>query len=181
MRGEGAGLRRWPVCFRLKPQLFALAGDVVDPIGTAEEPCGFLDRAAVFNFGLEVIDIHLGQVSAVVNVHHASRFSLRRPQCRSLRSGLDSRTAWRLIARRVAMRANSIGPPRSAALVISSAAVRMTGVPRSDDGTVLTRGTIASRNDPSLTPQGNSMGSGKRLSQDTTHLRNRTGIQTART
>jgi hypothetical protein len=45
------------------------------------------------------------------------------------------------------MRANSIGPSRSAALVISSAAVRMTGVPRSDDGTVLTRWTIASRND----------------------------------
>jgi hypothetical protein len=57
MRGEGAGLRRWPVCFRLKAQLFALVGDVVDPIGTAEEPCGFLDRAAVFNGGLEVIDI----------------------------------------------------------------------------------------------------------------------------
>jgi len=51
------------------------------------------------------------------------------------------------------------------------AAVRMTGVPRSDDGTVLTRWTIASRNDASLTPQGSSMGSGKRLSQDTTQLR----------
>jgi hypothetical protein len=176
MRGEGAGSRR-RVCFRLKAQLFALAGDVVDAIGTAEEPCGFLDRAAVFNFGLEVIDIHLGSVSVVVNVHHASRFDLRRPQYRSLRSGLDSRTAWRLTARRVAMRANSIGPPRSAALVISSAAVRTTGVPRSEEGMVLTRCTIASRNDASLTPPGSSMGSGKRLSQETTQLRNRTGIQ----
>jgi hypothetical protein len=54
-------------------------------------------------------------------------------------SGLSTRSACRLRARTVAMRANSIGPPRSAALVISSAAVRMTGVPRSDDGTVLTR------------------------------------------
>jgi hypothetical protein len=52
--------------------------------------------------------------------------------------------------------------PRSAALVISSAAVRMTGVPCSDDGTVLTR--IASRNDASLTSLGSSMGgSAKRL------------------
>jgi hypothetical protein len=46
------------------------------------------------------------------------------------------------------------------------------GVPRSDDGTVLTRCTIASRNDASLTPPGSSMGSGKLLSQDTTQLRN---------
>ena len=37
------------------------------------------------------------------------------------------------------------------------AAVRMTGVPRSDDGTVLTRWTIASRNDASLTLPGRSM------------------------
>jgi hypothetical protein len=65
------------------------------------------------------------------------------------------------------MRANSIGALRSAALVIISAAVRMTGVARSDDGTVLTRCTIASRNDASLTPPGRSIGSGKRLSQDT--------------
>ena len=111
------------------------------------------------------------------DIRHSSRFNLRRPQYRSLRSGLDSRTAWRLTARRVAMRANSIGPPRSAALVISSAAVRTTGVPRSEEGMVLTRCTIASRNDASLTPPGSSMGSGKRLSQDTTQLRNRTGIQ----
>src|ERR1700676_5428767 len=92
-------------------------------------------------------------------------------------SGLSTRSTCRLSARRVAMRANSIGPPRSAAAVISSAAVRMTGVPRSDDGTVLTRCTIASRNDASLTPLGSSMGSAKRLSQDTTQLHNRTGIQ----
>jgi hypothetical protein len=109
-------------------------------------------------------------------------FGLRRPWNDVLMrlfniSGLSTRSTCRLSARRVAMRANSIGPPRSAAAVISSAAVRMTGVPRSDDGTVLTRCTIASRNDASLTPPGRSMGSGKRLSQDTTQLRNRTGIQ----
>jgi hypothetical protein len=90
--------------------------------------------------------------------------------------GLNSRTAWRLIARRVAMRANSIGPLRSAALVISSAAVRTTGNARSDEGMVLTRCAIASRNDASLTPLGSSMGSAKGLSQDTTQLHNRTGI-----
>ena len=83
-------------------------------------------------------------------------------------SGLSTHSRCRLSARRVATRANSIGPPRSAALVIISAAVRTTGVLRSDDGTVLTRWTMASRNDASLTPQGSSMGSGKRLSQDTT-------------
>jgi hypothetical protein len=69
------------------------------------------------------------------------------------------------------MRANSIGPPRSAALVSNSAAVRMTGVPRPDDGTVLTRCTIASRNDASLTPLGRFIGSAKQVSQDTTQLR----------
>jgi hypothetical protein len=66
------------------------------------------------------------------------------------------------------MRANPIGPPRSAALVISSAAVRMTGVPRSDDGT---------RNEACLTPPCNAMGSAKLLSQDTMQIRNRTEIQ----
>jgi hypothetical protein len=35
----------------------------------------------------------------------------------------------------------------------------------------------ASRKDASLTPPGNSMGSAKRLSHDTTQLRNGTGIQ----
>jgi hypothetical protein len=91
-------------------------------------------------------------------------------------SGLSTRSACRLSARRVAMRANSMGPPRSAALVIISAAVRMTGAPRSDDGTVLTRWTIASRNDPSLTPPGSSIGSAKQLSQDTMQLRKRTAV-----
>jgi hypothetical protein len=78
--------------------------------------------------------------------------------------GIEQARHMPIKRRRVAMRANSIGPPRSAALVISSAAVRMTGVPRSDDGTVLTRCPIASRNDASLTPLGVSMGSAKRLS-----------------
>jgi hypothetical protein len=41
-------------------------------------------------------------------------------------------------------------------LVIISAAVRMTGMLRSDDGTVLSRWTTASRNDVSLTPRGSS-------------------------
>jgi hypothetical protein len=68
------------------------------------------------------------------------------------------------------MRANSIGPPRSAALVIISAAVRTAGKPRSDEGTVFTR-------DVSLTPPGSSMGWAKRLSQDKTQLRNRNRIQ----
>src|SRR4030088_3735382 len=67
--------------------------------------------------------------------------------------------------------------PFSAALVISSAAVRTAGMLRSDAGTVLTRCTIASRRDASVTPPGISIGSAKRLSQDTTQLRNRTGIQ----
>jgi hypothetical protein len=93
--------------------------------------------------------------------------SSRRPATETLRC---SPRIWPLFAR--AQSRNSIGSPRSAALVISSAAVRMTGVQRSDDGTVLMRWTIASRNDASLTPQGSSMGSGKRLSQDTTQLRN---------
>jgi uncharacterized protein GlcG (DUF336 family) len=74
------------------------------------------------------------------------------------------------------MRANSIGPLRSAALVISSAAVRTTGNARSDEGMVLTRCAIASRNDASLTPLGSSMGSAKGLSQDTTQLHNKAGI-----
>src|SRR5258708_12177667 len=74
-------------------------------------------------------------------------------------SGLSTRSACRLSARRVAMRANSIGPPRSAALVISSAAVRMTGVPRSDDGTVLRSCTIASPHHATLTPLRSSIAS----------------------
>jgi hypothetical protein len=106
-----------------------------------------------------------------------SLFSFRGPHADLCDRGLNAGTAWRLIARRVAMRANSIGPLRSAALVISSAAVRTTGNARSDEGMVLTRCAIASRNDASLTPPGSSMGSAKRLSQDTTQLRNRTGIQ----
>src|ERR1700730_3367726 len=85
MRGEGAGSRR-RVCFRLKPQLFALAVDVVDPICTAEEPCGFLDQAAVFNFGLEVIDIHLGPVSALVIRSAAVRTTGVHPTTRQLPS-----------------------------------------------------------------------------------------------
>jgi hypothetical protein len=56
---------------------------------------------------------------------------------RVLRDGSKARWTLRLIARRVAMRANSIEPPRSAALAISSAAVRTTGMPRSDEGKML--------------------------------------------
>jgi hypothetical protein len=50
------------------------------------------------------------------------------------------RTAWRLIACRVAIRANSTGPPCSAALVRSSAAVSTAGAPRSAGGTGRRRG-----------------------------------------
>ena len=44
-------------------------------------------------------------------------------------------------------------PATSAALVISSAAVRTSGMRRSDAGMVLTRCAIASRRDASLTPR----------------------------
>jgi hypothetical protein len=42
--------------------------------------------------------------TCVVNVHHKSRLSLRRPQCVSLRLGLNSRTAPRFKARMMPMR-----------------------------------------------------------------------------
>ena len=69
---------------------------------------------------------------------HRSRASLRRPNedpC----IGCNARSTLRLMACRVAMRANSMGPPCSAALIRSSAAVRTAGMLRSDAGMVFTR------------------------------------------
>ncbi len=40
-----------------------------------------------------------------------SRASFRRPQCLSLRSGLNARSTWRFRASRTPMRANIVGPP----------------------------------------------------------------------
>jgi len=70
-----------------------------------------------------------------------------------------------------------MGPPCSAALVRSSAAVSTAGMLWLDEGMVLTRSTIASRRDASLTSSGSTIGSAKQLSQDRTQLRNRTEIQ----
>src|ERR1700730_14315771 len=75
------------------------------------------------------------------------------------------------------MRANSTGPRCSAAPVNISAAVRTAGKRRSAAGIVLTRCAMDSRRDASLMPSGSSIGSAKRLSQDTTQIRNGTGIQ----
>jgi hypothetical protein len=77
------------------------------------------------------------------------------------------------------MRANSTGPPCSAAFVRSSAAIRTSGEPRSAAVMVLTRSAIALRRDaawhhrPARSARQNA---GTR----TTQLRNRTGIQTGR-
>jgi hypothetical protein len=83
-----------------------------------------------------------------------SRFSLRRPQGGALRSGLKVRSTRRLSACSVAMRANSTGPPCSAAAVNISAAVRTAGKRRSAAGIVLTRCAMDSRRDVSLAPSG---------------------------
>src|ERR1700730_4500534 len=73
------------------------------------------------------------------------------------------------------MRANSMGPPCSAALGRSSAAVSTAGEPRSAAGTGLTRGAIAWRQVASLTPSASTIGSANRRDQDTnaTPQRNR--------
>jgi hypothetical protein len=73
--GFWSGLR-----FRLESELCAFARDIVDAISAAQKLCGFLDRAAEFDRGLEIVDVHLSPVCAVVDVHHWSRFSLRFPQ-----------------------------------------------------------------------------------------------------
>src|SRR5437588_8641900 len=59
----------------------------------------------------------------LVIVHHISRFSLRRPQCGSLREGLNSRTWWpRFNARMTPIRANIVGPPDVATRIKASIA-----------------------------------------------------------
>jgi hypothetical protein len=58
-----------------------------------------------------------------------------------------------------------------------SAAVVTDGASRSDFGTVFPRWATASRSVVSLAPSASTIGSANRLSQDTTQLRNRTGIQ----
>ena len=75
------------------------------------------------------------------------------------------------------MRANSIGALRSAALVIISAAVRMTGVARSDDGTNEVHNSLAQRREPDAAGQIDRLG--KTAIPGHTHLRNRTEIQLA--
>jgi hypothetical protein len=65
----------------------------------------------------------------------------------------------------------------SAAAVNISAAVRTAGKRRSAAGIVLTRCAMDSRRDVSLAPSGSTIGSAKRRDQDTTQLRNGTGIQ----
>ncbi len=81
------------------------------------------------------------------------------------------------IACRVAMRANSTGPPCSAAFVSSSTAVRTTRhfVVRLGDG--LAEMDNGSRSVDSFPPSASVIGSAKRRDQDTTQPRNRTGIQ----
>src|SRR5437667_9215747 len=58
----------------------------------------------------------------LVIVHHISRFSLRRPQCGSLREGLNSRTWPRFNARMTPIRANIVGPPDVATRIKASIA-----------------------------------------------------------
>jgi hypothetical protein len=69
------------------------------------------------------------------------------------------------------------GTAMLAAAVNISAAVRTAGKRRSAAGIVLIRCAMDSRRVASLMPSGSSIGSAKRLSQDTTQLRNGTGIQ----
>jgi hypothetical protein len=57
----GAG--RWS-----QSQLFAFARDIVDATGAAQKLCGFLDRAAGFDRGLEIVDVHLAPGRAVGKV-----------------------------------------------------------------------------------------------------------------
>jgi hypothetical protein len=71
------------------------------------------------------IDIHFGPIRAVVNVHHhVSRPSLRRPQCLSLRSVLNSRTTFRFKARMMLMRVN--GRPGFITMIIAFVALSAT-------------------------------------------------------
>src|SRR5437868_4357562 len=58
----------------------------------------------------------------LVIIHHISRFSLRRPQCGSLREGLNSRTWARFNARMTPIRANIVGPPDVATRIKASIA-----------------------------------------------------------
>src|ERR1700692_2177357 len=51
------------------------------------ELSGFLDRVPGFNRGFQILDIHVGPVGTIVDVHRASRFSLPRSHCVSLRGG----------------------------------------------------------------------------------------------
>jgi hypothetical protein len=53
---------------RSQSQLFAFARDIVDATGAAQKFCGFLDRAAGFDRGLEIVDVHLGPIGAVGKV-----------------------------------------------------------------------------------------------------------------
>jgi hypothetical protein len=89
--------------------------------GTRPHPRTAFDR------GLEVFDVHLGPVRAVVDVHHTSRFNLQRPQCGSLRSGLNSRTMFRFKARITPILANMVGPPTVATRINASIAVCHSG------------------------------------------------------
>ena len=60
----------------------------------------------------EVIVLGLGDPFGVNTAgDHRSRASFRFRQCVSLRSGLNTRSRWRLIARMTPMRANIVGPP----------------------------------------------------------------------
>jgi hypothetical protein len=116
--------------------LFICSGQAIDPSAfLPRDGPGWRGRTCYFTFNFT------GVFRAVeLADFHISRFSLRAAPMRLFTiSGLSTRSTCRLSTRRVAMRANSNGPPRLAALVITCAAVRMTGVPRSDDGTVLTR------------------------------------------
>jgi hypothetical protein len=93
-----------------------------------------------------------------------------------LRSGLKVRSTLRLITRSAAMRANSIGPPCSAAFVRSSAAVSTTGVQRSDEGMVLTRLSYSLAQGRQLDAVGELDRLGKTLIPGHTQLCNRTSF-----
>jgi hypothetical protein len=67
-------------------KLYAFAGHVFDAIGTAEKLCGFLDRSAGLDRGLEVIDIQLRPVRSVVNFHHRSSRRPLKNGCRTFPS-----------------------------------------------------------------------------------------------
>jgi hypothetical protein len=80
-------------------------------------------RRNVHNGFSELVGLSFGGAVRISAARHSSLFSFRRPQCVSLREGLNVRSTFRFNALMTPIRANIVGPPNSATSIRASIAV----------------------------------------------------------